>query len=291
MTGRTAKRGFVLVMVLVVLAVAGSLLAAVAHRTTLRSAQAGEARSALQRKWAFRSLQAVCFARAEEMLKEDTTDLAPPPVTARRRLSLGGTEFTVIVADEQAKANVNLVAARRDKDGLRACVSALSGGGWTLQVIPRPVEEKSAAIRSVPMRYASLEQVFFGVKGPMDLLGAEMRGGPAEKLTAWGNGKVNFRRAEASVLREALEGVLDEYEVHHLVTLREAMPSAGLSDILKQLDLKKETLAEAEKSLVDASACHSVWIVAGGKTRQWHRLYVRQEGDAENDAGSWILDW
>jgi hypothetical protein len=232
----------------------------------------------------------VCLPRAEEIISAQPTDRGPPPASVRHRVALGGMDFDLVIGDEQAKANVNLVAARRDKEGLRAAVSALSGGRWTLQVILRPVEEKSGAIRSVPMHYASLEQVF-GDARPVDLLGAEREGSPAERLTCWGSGKVHFRRAEPTVLREVLEGVLDEYQVHQLVMLREAMPSAGLSQVLGELDLEKEVRAEVERLLTDASGCHSLWLVAQGRTRTWHRLYVRQQGDAENDAGRWVLDW
>lgn len=290
MPTRRDNRGFVLLMVLVVLAIGGSLLAVVAHRATGLSTEAGAAARNLQRKWGFRGLQTVYLGRAEEILVRHTSDLGPPPIAVRENVVLGGTEFDLVVSDEQAKANVNLVAARRDRDGLRACLSALSAGRWPLQVILRPVLEKSGVIRSVPELYASLEQVFT-VSGPLELLGTDSVGGPAQRVTCWGSGKVNFRRAEAAVLQEVLTPVLDEYEVHQICLLREAMPTARLSEVLAQLELEKDTRAEAEKLLADGSSCHSLWIVVRGRTRDWHRLYVRQVGDAENDAGSWTLDW
>lgn len=277
-------------MVLVVLAMGGSLLAVVAHRATGRSAEAGAAARDLQRKWGLRGLQTAYLGRAEEVLARHTTELEPPPVTVREKAILGGVEFDLIVSDEQAKANVNVVSARRDKDGLRACLAALSSGRWPLQVILRPVEEKSGAIRSVPLLYASLEQVFT-VSGPVELLGTDSVAGPARRVTCWGSGKVNFRRAEPAVLREVLTPVLDEYQVHQLCLLRDAMPTAGLGAILAELELEKDTRAAAEKLLADGSSCHSLWIIARGRTRQWHRLCVKQVGDAENDAGACILDW
>jgi len=277
-------------MVLVVLAVAGSLLGLCAHRTSRRALEAGVRERTLQRRWAIRSLEAVCLPRAEAILTEAGPEEGPPPASVRQTLDIGGTTFDLVVADEQAKANVNQVTAIRRTDGVRTCANTLSEGRWVLQVVPRPVEVKTGEIRTPRIVYASLEQVFRGT-APEDLLGAVDRPGPAERLTCWGNGKVNFRRSPVAVLRVILEGVLTEYQLHRLVTLRDEQPDAGLREILAAMELDDEVRREAEKCLAETSACHSLWIVVRGRTRQWHRLSVTQQGDAENDAGHWTFVW
>jgi hypothetical protein len=287
--GRT-RRGFVLLMVLVVLAVAGSLLGLCAHRTSRRALEVGIRERTLQRRWAVRSLEAVCLPQAEAILTEAGPEEGPPPASVRQTLDIGGTTFDLVVADEQAKANVNQVTAIRRTDGVRACAGALSEGRWVLQVVPRPVDVKTSEIRSPKVLYASLEQVFQNT-APEDLLGTRDRPGPAERLTCWGNGKVHFRRSPVAVLRVVLEGVLTEYQLHRLVTLRDEQPDAGLHEILAGMELDDKMREDAETRLTETSTCHSLWITARGKTRQWHRLSVTQQGDAENDAGHWTFVW
>jgi len=199
------------------------------------------------------------------------------------------------VADELAKANVNRIAAMRGTDGVRAVVAALSEGRWVLQVLPRPVEVPTEEVRTPKVLFVSLEQVFQGVS-PAELLGAGTgidvdAPAPSDLLTCWGNGEVHLRRAPASVLRETLKGVLTEYEVHRLVTLRDEAPEAGLGTILSRMELDEKVRAEAERWITETSTCHSLWIVACGRTRDWVRLSVRQQGDAENDAGNWTFEW
>ncbi len=278
-------------MVLVVLALAGSLLGICAHRTSRRALAAGVQERRLQRTWGMRSLDTACLARAEAILIEADREDRPPPAAVHRRITLGNTTFDLVVADEQAKANVNALAAERGREAIRASAGALSAGRWILQVVPRPVREKTGEIRSPQVLFASLEQVFADVS-PADLLGTGPdRPGPAEDLTCWGNGKVHVRRAPPTVLREMLTGALSEYQVHRLCLLREELPDAGLEELLGRLELESEERDRLRKRLTQDSNCHSLWIVARGRTRDWHRLIVNQTGDATNDAGRWTFVW
>jgi len=282
-------------MVLVVLAIAGSLLGLCADRTSRRALEAGIAARALQRRWGVRTLETACLAQAETILREGRREDEPPPAVVRLQMVLGGMTFDLVVADELAKANVNRIAAGRGTDAVRAGVAALSEGRWVLQVLPRPVEVPTDEVRTPKTLFVSLEQVFSAVS-PAELLGAGAgididAPAPGDLLTCWGNGKIHLRRAPPSVLREALKGVFTEYEVHRLVTLRDEAPEAGLGTLLSRLELDEKVRSEAEKWITETSTCHSLWVVARGRTRNWHRLSVRQQGDAENDAGNWTFEW
>jgi hypothetical protein len=287
--------------VLVVLAVAGAALAAAARRSFEAAAAAGEAERTLQRKWGMLGIRAVCLPRAETILigrppvpsaGADTAEAQPVPVSRRFALTLGGTRFEVTVADEQAKANVNVVHHRRGKRGLEAALRRLQPvGAEPLRVRLRPVafeEEDDEA--DVPARYGSFDQLFAG-PGPADLAGTG-RGGPgvAERITCWGSGKVNVRRAERDVLREACRGCLVEFEIDKLVRLREERPAVTAHEALTHLELDEKRRAEASKLLTDVSTCHSLWIVVRGRTRAWHRLYVHRVGDG-GDGDVTILAW
>ena len=283
--------GFVLVMVLVVLALAGGLLGLCAHRTSRRALAAGLARRDLQRRWGRRSLETVCLARAEALLRRPALNGKGPVAVVRRSIALGGLTLDLVVADETAKVNLNRVAADRGRGGVRHAVSALGEGRWSLQVVLRPRAPPKGVIRTPPVRYASLEQVF-AAPAPGDLLGGGRSGpAPSDRLTCWGGGKVHLRRATAPVLREMLLGLLTHYQVQRLAALREEEPSLGVEGLLDRLDLEEKKRGAARRRLTVRSTCHSLWIVTRGRTRDWYRLAVRQQAGAENDAGRWTFVW
>jgi len=279
-------------MVLVVLAVAGSFLGLSARRTGQKILDAGIGERDLQRRWAQRTLEAGCLPRAEAILRRHKPEDGPVPPSVWTTLDLGDVAFDVVVSDEQAKVNVNRLAAERDGRALvRASITRLSDGRWPLQILLRPVVQETGAIRSPPLRYASLEQVFASAS-PTDLLGDEAaRRGPSERVTCWGNGRVHVRRADRTVLREALGAALSEHQLARLIALREEMPEAGLETLLTELELEEDVQAAVRDRLTEVSACHSLWLVVRGRTRRWYRLAVDQGGDAANDAGRWTFVW
>jgi len=283
--------GFVLLLVLLVLAMAGTLLGLVAAQTSRRALEAGLAVRDLQRRWAVQSLESLCIPHSETILTDAAREGELPPTAVRTTITLGGTLFELFVADEQAKVNVNQLAASGGDSQVRMAASALSEGHWVLQVIPRPVEMSMDEIRTPPMRFVTFEQIFSNVR-PTALLGTwPDNPGPARCLTCWGNGRVNLTRATATVLRTALADVLTEYELCHLAALRDESPDASVQDLIAQLDLEDKVRKAAERQLTDSSTCHSLWIVAHEKTRDWYRLTVCQRGDAENDSGRWTFVW
>lgn len=290
MTARRPQSGFILVMVLLVLAVAASLLAACARQTTRLALEAGAAERELQRRWGERAIEAACLPRAEAILGAAATETDPAPAAVRASVVLGGMDFDVMVADEAAKANVNLLAEKREPDALPAALSDLGAGRWSLQVIPRPIEPSGREIRSPRMRFVHLEQVYV-TREPAALLGTADRPGPASLVTCWGDGRVHFRRAPRDVLRTVLEGSLSAYAVDRLVRLREEDREASLEQLLKDLDLEDDARAAAFARLTSKSSCHSLWIVGRGRTRSWHRFIVEQAGDAGNDSGRWTFAW
>jgi hypothetical protein len=64
-----------------------------------------------------------------------------------------------------------------------------------------------------------------------------------------------------------------------------------LSEAVAHLELAEEPAAQVRELLTDLSLCHSLWVIAEGKTRRWYRLFVKQAGDGENDAQEWSFSW
>ena len=290
---RDGKReAFVLLMVLLVLTIAGTLLAATAGRCSRQALSAGAAGRRLQVTWGARSCKAFFLPAAERMLQPLQGRPPEPVVTERRSLELGGVRFEMILSDEQAKANVNLLWADHGEQHAASSLSVLKSdprGMLAVQLRPGVPDEK--VIRSLPLLFGSYDQLFI-VWHPRDLVGAEEIGQPGQsQITCWGNGKVNFKNAPMSVMHHVLADVLTESQLDELVKLRLAVPDCTLEEAISHLELKEAVAQRVRKALTDTSLCHSLWVIARGRTRDWYSLFVEQTGDAENDSQSWSFHW
>lgn len=286
--------GFVLLMVLAVIFIAGTVLAACARRSCRQALQAGAARGELQLRWGIRSIRDLCLPAAERFLTEQAVIDGAPVATARRSVALGGIAFHLVVSDEQAKANVNLLAERGGQANLPGTLRRLqTHQRKVLPVRLRPATYTAAGITRYPIRYAGLGQVF-QFTHPRQLIDPRLDDPPAAgagRITCWGSGKVNFKRADVEVLRAVLAGILTETQLDRLRKFRSEVPDCTLHEAIKHLELKKDAAGILESYLTDASGCHALWIVAEGKTRNWYRLYVCQRADAGNDSQQWTFEW
>ena len=274
--------GFVLVMVLMTLVVAGTLLTIAARRSCRQSLLAAQAERELQLRWAVRSVQDRFLEHAEEVLGLEAakTGGSEGVVSATRSLTLGGVEFHVLLSDEQAKANVNTLAEHKDLAGLEVALRDLATGqSHLLPVRLRPEPPVKGWMDSWGP-YAALEEVF-AFEHPSELVNPGGDGTSAlERVTCWSDGRVNFKRAHPAVLREMLEGILSATEVEGLLRCRRESPDCTLTEALGSLQLNVERLDKARWALTDVSSCHSVWVVARGRTRDWYYLTVAQNANA-----------
>ncbi len=298
MRRRNNKPGFVLLMALAILAIAGTILATTSRRCCGRSLDASAAQRALQVRWGTLSLQATCLAASEDLLTRDSVKFERPVVWAGRQIDLNGMRFHAVVSDEQAKANVNAIAHSRGDRSVASALSALQSGlPGALHVVPRPQEEAvepgspGKLDTELPILFGSYEQLF-DVSHPSQLFAQRsFRPAAIKRVTCWGSGQVNFRRADPTVLREALLGALDDSDVGKILDFRREQPDGTLGELMKHLDLKSAKALKASDLLTDTSACHSVWIVAEGSTRKWYRLYVQQFVGADSGSGQWVFQW
>jgi len=227
----------------------------------------------------------------------------PIPVL-RETLVLGGERYTLIVSDEQAKANVNSMLERSDKSGAEGRIrDAVSGSGLgnliMLRPEPLPLREGPA---SRPSEYAgpppwvtSFGQVFNGV-GPERLIaGSGVR--PAEQLTCWGNGAINVMRVSEGALKLAATPSMTNIEAGRLIEVRNAAfesrtrpklmtagntPAPGLdaaSALLAQA--KVDPKVRQKVGFTAKSTCFSLWIVTQDTRRTWYRLYVIDDYDTK----------
>ncbi len=284
--------GFILVMVLVVLAVCGAILARAARRNAEVALRAGRVQRELQLRWGALSCRAAVLPIAEQILQEHAGPEEPEPVQVRHTVALGGAKFHLVVGDEQAKANVNALAREEEGVGLLGGISRIVGlGGEAVRVRLLPAEDEIAEDDPTG-QYVSFDQVFI-IRHPSELMSPPGGEGPAisRRLTCWGNGKLNLKRAELAVLRVMLSGYLSESQLVALDDFRRSAPNLSVPRAFAHLELTKKQIDSLLPLVTDKSGCHSLWVVAEGRTRSWYRLYVEQSGIPEDDPQRWTFAW
>lgn len=288
------RRGFVLLLAIIVLAVAGAVLAAAGSRSAERAAAAADARLRLQQHWGAASCRGFALAHAEALLAAAEAEADRPLVTATCSLRLGDMEFDLVVSDEQAKVNVNALAAGGDRLALERSLRLLQADQrrpLALRLAPDPRAADAGRDADELRAYRNLEQVF-AADGPNDLIdprAADQAAG--QRITCWGDGRVNLHRADRRVLRRRLGDALTESELDELVRYRDEHPDLLLVEAVRHLDLPAGRAEKLPQLLTDTSRCHGVWVVVTGNTRRWYSFAARQQSDSPAGEQRVVISW
>jgi hypothetical protein len=271
----------VLLLVLFVLAIASAAMATVCRLSLERGVQASRAATDLQRRWAVITARSVLLPKAQALL-----DRAPDTARdVRRTLRLGGQSFTLVFADEQAKANVNLLYAQGKLAGAEREVRNLladSRGEVPVRLSPLPTPKVREDEDELFMAFESYDQVF-GRVSPERLVGTPS---PVSSLTCWGDGKLNLHRASPQAVRAVLGPHMAAGQIAQLLELRAKNPKLESGDLLDLLELSDARREVIEGRLSDQCSCRSLWIISDSGDRRWYDLAVSR-GEGEVTLFSW----
>lgn len=291
MLHRTQKSGFALLLVLLVIALAGTAMAALARRQGLLAVQAVRAQRDAQLRWGMLSCRNLLLSQAEQILQAAQQKEQLPQPEASFGVDLGAVRFEMVVADEQAKANVNLLAQRLSQRDLQHRLEELvakEANALTVRLIPLKYPEKAQQVSQGELPgddmvlYESLDQVFqydsvSSLFGPSAGRGSQAR----RRVTCWGDGKINIHRAEIEVLRAMLGDTLDESDIQALIHDRAGQSSWNLIRAIAELELSEEQLVKVKQILTTESHCYSLWICARDGFRQHYSLRILYTEDKD----------
>lgn len=294
MRTRSAQPGFVLLMALVLVLLAGTLLAGVVSRSMLGALESQGAALELQRRWAVASCRSTFLGRVEELLdkaergesargSEEASEAYQnkPMAELRVACSLAGIEYELVFTDEQAKMNLNSLSKEVSLGDAQAAVERLivdlgtghkrsAGVRLRMLVDSKDSQERNAGL----LKVGGYGQVFEGVS-PEHLIGQKGAPGIAQGITCWGDGKVNLRRAPAAVIERACEKSLRRDVVRAFLAARDRDPYRKLSAILGEIkEIDEEQVTRLAGRVTDQSSCHGLWVIARGSQRSWYTLAV-----------------
>ena len=258
----TKRTGFILVVTLVMIAFAGILLTGLCRHSLAMSLAVHETSERLQERWGMASCQRVAFSLADEVLSEtrirdDGSSEVKSLPTASLGVNLGGLDFDLLLADDQAKVNVNLLDANLDREQTARTLEGLVNG-VDADVQLRPLVGTSVGTDG--LAYKRWEQVFSPgrlrlTEYPDQLVVA------SRHVTCWSAGSRLHLWAASDAAISCVAGlVLSPIEVDRLIAQRRASASGNLAELLDELDLSRRKRTMLERLLVDACGSVSVWI-------------------------------
>jgi hypothetical protein len=279
-------------MVLVLLAVAAISLAGVARRSLQSADEAATAQADLQRRWGVLSALRFYVPAAETLLEGEAKKSSaqaqgwPLPASISGDFVLHGLQFTVWLADEDAKVNLNAVF-HQGPDGanqVAAVVGQLAGAdAAALQV--RPMAEDGT--RQDSRVFRSWGEVFDLAQDTAPGDAACRLRDQTREITCWGSGRLNIRRASDQAVRLVCQDKLSPDVLGKLLSLRREPGIKDLDDLLSRLALRIEDRALLERRLTDRSTRHSLWILVRDHKRVWATLAIdRGGGSAGGQSGA-----
>jgi hypothetical protein len=297
----------VLVVTLGLLVLAATLLVGIGRASMAHALAARTEQAELQRRWGEVSCRNAVLPNASDIIAVQERLRGRPIPVLPVGLELGGRRFTLIVSDEQAKANVNTLLERTDKPGTEGRIRDAVGGsglGNSILLRPEPLPPPEGQATSRPAEYVGppqwvtgFGQIFNNVPPERLISGSGAK--PAEQLTCWGNGAINVMRVSEAALRLAATPPMSGVEVGRLIAARNAafeprtrarltMPGANGAaqpgvDAVTALLTQAHADPKVRRTIgfTAKSTCFSLWVVTQDARRTWYRLYVMDNSDTK----------
>jgi len=296
---RSSRGAFVLVMVLVLLVVAALSLAGVARRSLESAEEAATAQEDLQRRWGVLSALRLYLPSAEALLEAEAKKQAamgqgwPFPASVSGEFVLNGLHFSLVLADEDAKVNLNAIF-HQGSDGISQVATALDQLAATdgLAVQVRPMSEDST--KSGAKVFRSWGQIFDLTPYVSPAESASRLRDATHEITCWGSGRLNICRASDQAIRAVCQNKINPDVLDKLLSLRRDKEMKGLDDLLTRMALRIEDRAVLERLLSDRSTRHSIWIEVRNARRSWAVLALDRgggSGGGQNSAVQEMFTW
>lgn len=249
MRRRRSRNGYVLLMTVVLIAIAGLFLAGIARHSLSLALSAQQSQEELQRRWSDLSCQQAILLNADHILEQLALDNqagnAVSSGNAARvstRFMLGDTEVDLLLADESAKVSLNTIYRRQGKEGVSRLIRQESNSGGILTLHLRPYRTNSNT-GDFPA-FDSWGQVFSLARSESGNSIAAGLAGATEDLTCWGGGRLNLERASNAAVEHVCRLAVTDRTMRELLELRKQ----------RLVQLKQDWLASASKSSASDSS-------------------------------------
>ena len=295
------KTGYVLLTVLAVMVLMVTALATLSKLSLRRALAAVDAQIRLQQRVGADSVEAVLLPSASrvfdllekqaEEIRKATGEPVPVPKQVRGAVTFGGVTFDVVIADEDAKLNLNQVYHMTGRQRTESAVGDLIGpfAARVLRLTPatRPIREElmdnasgndddgdsEAAIIEIPRAFRSWGEVF-----DLSALTNAYRSDAAlpnmtTDITCWGGGGLNVRRASDESVKAAAACVLSDAGADRLISRYRESEAMSLEILVQREGKTASERDRLRRMLAETSTHFSLWIDASAPARRSMRTF------------------
>lgn len=282
---RKSPLGFVLLIVVVMLAITCLLLYQVASLSFAHVRDAIRFERGRREMWSVVSLRREVLASAAQVLANRERNLnltgldsKPPIYTPVREVSfnlaLNGIDFQVKLQDENAKLNVPFILTKVPMQSRGILQHATSGSGLGLH--PDLFTSPPASDHWDWSDVFSIND-WAVTTGRVEHHASFARA--QRDLTLWGSGKLNIARANAELLDDVWRGVFGHFPPRELTEACQHYPVPTWDTIRERLDLRQTQLQQADQLFTTTPSCFSLTVLlerANGQTQGW--FFVEDRG-------------
>lgn len=265
-------------MTLVLVSLSTILLAGFARHSLRLALAATRARDDLQRRWAFETCRRSVLLQADQIFESRANTIKgdlvpwPQPAALATTIRLGDMQVSMVLADEDAKLDVNQVYEDpHARPKLASMIQHLSPPVSALPLQLRPFADRSI---SPQPSFSSWGQVFdltlhesglsktaaqkherqgasalplIFLTGQHEGLGKLMQG--TRELTCWGSGRLNVARASDQTLETVVKRVEGDEVAQAILEQRRSTGQINLNQT-----------SQLRSLLTDRSECYSLWV-------------------------------
>jgi hypothetical protein len=293
----TEPTGYVLVTVLLLLTIAATALAAVARESHRLAIEARNADETLQQRWGAISCQQMLLPRAGDLIEAAGKRLTKPVARINVMIMLNGTSFKLVLSDEQAKANINLLTRYLPPRMQIEMIETLAGPAAAIRLLPiqdsdlldsqndgaattKSLHESPATTQATDdpshPQYFAYGQ-FLTRAGPQELVGGNLLNGQADHLTCWGDEKLNTTCASPVSVMAVAATVLEKDELVRFTSEQKKSTDRDWKELFQACNVLPDKVQLMKNRVTDVSACHSMWVVSNSSGRTKYRFAVISE--------------
>ncbi|NND99089.1 MAG: hypothetical protein HKN47_17365 [Pirellulaceae bacterium] len=301
---RHQREGYVLLLVLVAIVVSSVALTKLATTSARLAIDSIDQQDALQRKWGLTSCSHALLPHVGKMFdtrdeRLGRTNTARPPALASGQIVLGQSLVTVVVADEDAKTNLNSLYHASDERVVATELRRILRPGVTRAIALRPVvaseqseqrkvasntdrdaEDSEDAEAEPPRAFYSWGDVL-DIEQIHQTLGSD-RDLPVitRSLTLWGRGKLNVARASDEAFLSTCRPIVQDGLAKRIIQRHREQALTGIKLIIEKEVTNPRDRERLLQTLGQSSSCFSIWAETETK-RGRMRVFSVIEPDSE----------
>ena len=276
-SSKTSRRGFILVLTLMLLSIAAVALAATARSSTDQAVAAVQARRDLQRDWANRSIRHTALTLAPSLLADERADTTESTPVRSITIQLNKHDYNITVTDEQAKVNINALLANRGREAARSYVVKQVADYPDFEGVYLPVtldqtdDSQDRGNNGLSRTIVSFNHLLPNFD-PAEMLKEQVT--PFDSLTCWGDGRINIKYAPEALVKEVSAPLLGSIQVQRLHDLVAEQDDIALQQALADIGVEQKNIPAVLKRLTFESGCFAVWIMMDDSRRAWTEFSV-----------------